>query len=148
MSEGESTGAATASGLRRGLLAVHRELLDAQVIESEKATGHSLRPSDVLKAAMEDPRFAWLRELSGLVADLDAEVSEARSEERAPDLADSLERARSLVAPPDPNSTFGRLYLRALQENPAVVMAHRDLIGLLGRDVSPPGSRSGPQARQ
>lgn len=113
--------------LRTLLLDLHRELLSGQVIESERATGHSLRPGDVLKAAMEDPRFAWLRALSGLVADLDSEISAARAEQREPDLSPALERTRELVAPPDGDSEFGRMYLRALQRNPDVVIAHRDL---------------------
>ena len=118
--------------LRRRLLAVHRELLSGQVIEAERATGHSLRPGEVLGAAMEDPRFAWLREISGMVADLDAELAAARSENRPPDVASTITRARRLVAPPDAATGFGRAYLRSLQRNPGVVIAHGDLSSLLG----------------
>lgn len=117
--------------LRTALLNLHRELLRAQVIEVERATGRSMAPSDALKAALEDPRFAWLRDLSGLAADLDAEISDARSEDRAANAVPAVERALGLVAPPDAEAPFGALYLRSLQRNPSVVMAHRDLIALI-----------------
>ena len=132
MAAREHDGAIDPRELRRRLLAVHRELLAGQVIESERATGHSLRPGEVLSAAMEDPRFAWLREISGMVADLDAELAAARSEERQPDLETTVARAKSLVAPPDGGTSFGRSYLRSLQRNPGVVIAHCDLTSLLG----------------
>jgi hypothetical protein len=40
-------------------------------------------------------------------------------------------RARELLAPPDPDTPFGARYLRALQDHPEVVMAHRDVIAAL-----------------
>jgi hypothetical protein len=120
-----------AKALRTSILDLHRELLNSQVIEVERATGRAMGPNDILKSALEDPRFAWLRDLSGLAADLDAEISEAKSEGREPNTAASVERATFLIAPPDQNDPFGALYLRSLQRNPGVVMAHRDLLALI-----------------
>lgn len=81
MTRPESTPQPDATALRTGILNLHRELLNSQVIEVERATGRAMGPNDILKSALEDPRFAWLRDLSGLAADLDAEISEAKSEE-------------------------------------------------------------------
>ncbi len=39
--------------------------------------------------------------------------------------------ARALLAPPDPDSSFGARYLRVLQEHPAAVLAHRDVTAAL-----------------
>jgi hypothetical protein len=117
--------------LRSSLLDLHRELLTAQVIELERATGRKMGPNEVLKAALEDPRMAWLRELSALAARLDEELSTASAEGRPAEIAPITDRARELVAPPDPHDSFGSNYLRSLQRNPAVVMAHRDLRALL-----------------
>jgi hypothetical protein len=123
--------------LRTALLDLHRELLGAQVIEVERATGRAMTPNEVLKAAMEDPRFLWLRELSGLVAELDAEISSAKSEDRIAAVDAHLERTRALVSPPDPESAFGALYLRSLQRNPSVVMAHSSVTSLIGTGSEP-----------
>jgi hypothetical protein len=121
----------TVKQIRLSVLGLHRELLSAQVIELERATGRKMSPNETLSAALEDPRFAWLRELSSLVAEIDGDAAEAKSEGRELDLQPALVRLRSLVEPPDPDTQFGSRYLRALQETPAVVMAHRDLIRLL-----------------
>ena len=42
-----------------------------------------------------------------------------------------IARARALVAPPDAASAFGSRYLQALQDHPAVVLAHRDVIAAI-----------------
>jgi len=120
--------------LRAALLRLHRELLQAQVIEVERATGRSMTPNGVLQAALEDPRFNWLRDLSGLAADLDAEIAESRSDGRSADPTQAIERAVQLIAPPHAEEAFGALYLRSLQLYPAVVMAHRDLLALITQE--------------
>ena len=77
---------------------------------------------ELLQATPEDLRFSWLRELSGLIAALDAgREDEAR-----------LAQARALIAPPNPATPFGARYLRAMQDHPAVVLADRDAIATLG----------------
>ncbi len=123
--------------LRTALLDLHRELLGAQVIEVERATGRAMTPNEVLKAAMEDPRFLWLRDLSGLVADLDAEISLAKSEGRSAEVDSHIQQTRKLVCPPDPDSPFGALYLRSLQRNPSVVMAHSSVTSIIGTEGDP-----------
>ncbi|MEI6446424.1 MAG: hypothetical protein WCO96_00930 [Actinomycetes bacterium] len=131
MSDGSKVPPPDPGRLRSALLDLHRELLNGQVIELERATGRKMSPNEVLKAALEDPRLAWLRELSALAARLDQETSTASAEGRPVEVAPIAQRAAELVAPPDPNDSFGSNYLRSLQRNPAVVMAHRDLRALL-----------------
>ena len=43
-----------------------------------------------------------------------------------------LGRLRALLAPPDPGTPFGARYLKALQDHPDVVLAHRDVTAALG----------------
>ena len=105
--------------LRPALLALHRELLEAQRIDAERFGGR-MSAGEVLQAAIDDPRFDWLRTLSELVAQLDG----AESEDEAGAAAG---RVRELLAPPDEATPFGRQYLRALQRHPGVVLAHRDV---------------------
>jgi hypothetical protein len=110
--------------LRSALLGLHRELLEAQRIDAERFGGR-MSAGEVLQAAIDDPRFDWLRTLSELVAQLDGAEDDAETQAAA-------ERVRVLLAPPDEATPFGRQYLRALQRHPGVVLAHRDVTRALG----------------
>lgn len=81
--------------------------------------------AETLQAAAEDLRFSWLRTLSQLIADLDAAIA---GREGAPSPEAVLTRAGDLLVPPDADTPFGARYLRALQDHPEVVMAHRDVV--------------------
>ena len=69
-------------------------------------------------------RFSWLKELSELIAALDH--ASAISELEVVDA--QLAQPRSLLDTPDPATPFGARYLRALQDHPTVVLAHRDAV--------------------
>jgi hypothetical protein len=112
--------------LRTTLLTLHRELLDAQRISAERFDGR-MSAGEVLQAAADDLRFDWLRTISQLIAELDDAVA---SEDPAR-IEAAADRARALVAPPDPDTAFGMKYLQALQDHPAVVLAHRDVVAAL-----------------
>jgi hypothetical protein len=114
---------------RSALLTLHKELLDAQRIQAERIGGR-MSAGEVLQAAAEDLRFDWLRTLSQLIAELD-EASQAGEPERVDAV---MARARELLAPPDAATAFGARYLRALQDHPAVVLAHRDVVHALKQD--------------
>src|ERR1700712_5623464 len=110
--------------LRRALPDVFPPLLKTQRAEVEKITG-PMSPHEALGAAISDPRFAWLRALSELITQIDSYIAD---DEREPGVGGELgERTSALTGPPDPETDFGRHYLRALQLNPDVVLAHRDL---------------------
>jgi hypothetical protein len=117
--------------LRGALLHLHRELLQVQRVQVEQFGGR-MSAGELLQAAADDLRFSWLRELSMLLTELDL----ARSAGDAPQEAAAVERARALLDPPDPETSFGARYLRVLQEHPSAVLAHRDvtaaLVGLAG----------------
>ena len=115
--------------VRNRLLDVHRRLLQTQQLEVEHATGRKMSPHEVLAAAMGDPRFAWLRELSALITQIDEAVADKDGDPAAPLLL--CERVRTLLGPPNPATDFGARYLRAMQSNPDVILAHRDLSVLL-----------------
>jgi hypothetical protein len=120
--------------LRRALVVLHKELLEAQRIQAERVGGR-MSAGEVLQAAAEDPRFDWLRTLSQLIAALDQALATAGADELDEATAEvdrAVARARELVAPPDATTAFGTRYLRALQDQPAVVFAHRDVVDALG----------------
>src|SRR4051812_43347031 len=113
---------ADVASVRRALLELHRRLLEAQRLQAERFGGR-MSASELLQAAAEDLRFAWVKELSELIAALDH--ARAEGDDAAAEVL--IGRARELLAPPDPDTAFGARYLRALQDHPDVVMAHRDV---------------------
>jgi hypothetical protein len=113
--------------LRRALLTLHRVLLQHQRVQAERFGGR-MSASEVLQAAADDLRFSWLHELSSLIAALD----QAQADEDEAGVRAGVERARALLDPPDPDTAFGARYLRALQDDPDVVFAHRDVTAAFG----------------
>jgi hypothetical protein len=114
------------SDVRPALLELHRQLLEAQRLQAERFGGR-MTATELLQAAADDLRFSWLKELSELIAALD----QARTDGDAAAEAAAVERARELLAPPDADTPFGARYLRALQDHPEVVLAHRDVTAAL-----------------
>lgn len=112
--------------LRTSLLTLHRELLDAQRISAERFDGR-MSAGEVLQAAADDLRFDWLRTISQLIAELDDAVAAGEPDR----VAAAADRVRALLAVPDPDTAFGMKYLQALQDHPAVVFAHRDVVAAL-----------------
>lgn len=118
--------------VRHALIGLHKELLAAQRVEMERFSGR-MTAAEALQAAADDLRFSWIREVSELIAALDETHAAAQREGSPPDTARVMERARELFDPPDPATAFGSRYLRALQDHPDVVLAHRDLMAALAR---------------
>jgi hypothetical protein len=80
---------------RAALLALHRELLEAQRVQAERFGGR-MSAGEVLQAAADDLRFDWLRVISQLIAELDEGLA---TQER--DQVDSvIARTRGLLGPP------------------------------------------------
>jgi hypothetical protein len=117
------TPVSTVAGARAALLELHRRLLQAQRVEAERYGGR-MSAGEFLQAATDDLRFSWLTVLSGLIAELDR----ARADADAEATEAALEQARALLTAPDGDDAFGARYLRALQEHPDVVFAHRDTV--------------------
>jgi hypothetical protein len=116
--------------LRNAVLALHKVLLESQVLEIEKATGHTMSANEQLTSALQDPRFIWLRELSGLAALLDAEAAAKPEDDPFPGKP-AAEQLSDILDPPDPDTPFGKRYLRELQDNPAAGLAHGAVRALL-----------------
>ena len=112
--------------LRRSLLELHRLLLDVQRRQVERISGR-MSAAELMQAATEDLRFSWITELFTPIAALDA----AHHDEDEAAAARATEEIRALLVEPDPESGFGRRYLQVLQEEPGVVLVHRDVTAAL-----------------
>ena len=111
--------AGAARGLSRSLLALHKELLELVRIEYERMHGRQT-PAQMWNLLVGDPFFAWLRPLSGAVAQLDELL--ATESDRAPyrSLASGL---REMLERDDPEHPFAGAYARWRQA-PEVVGPH------------------------
>jgi hypothetical protein len=114
--------------LRRLLLHLHKTLIDWQRTDYERVHGR-LQTTQLLNILFNDPEFAWLRSMSGLIVRIDETLD---SEDSGAELGTGplMAAARELVAP-EAGSPYAQRYHAALQELPDAVLAHRDLTTLL-----------------
>ncbi len=113
--------------LRHLLLRLHKTLIDWQREDYEGQYGR-MQTTQLLQVIFDDPQFAWLRTMSGLIVRIDEAL-----EAKAADVSETgplVARARQLIAP-EPGSAYALRYHAALQELPEAVLAHRDLVQLL-----------------
>jgi hypothetical protein len=113
--------------LRRLLLDLHKTLIDWQRADYERVHGR-LQTTQLLNVIFNDPEFAWLRTMSGLIVRIDEALDSKPPEgsETGPLVA----QARQLIAP-EAGSPYAQRYHAALQEVPDVVLAHSGLVTLL-----------------
>jgi len=127
---------------RSALQRLHKTLLDAERIQYERAFGRVESEFQMLFVAAEDPQFAWLKPISELIVSID-ERFPTEQELTAADLAQVGAEIRALLAPDAIGTPFQRLYHRALQDTPDVVMAHAAVM----RSLPPVVTSVGTQAR-
>lgn len=113
--------------VRRGLLRLHKALIDAERSTFEAENG-PLSNTQLLQALLEDPFFAWLRPFSGLIVEID-EALAAREPMSVPAARAFVERVRALV---DLSRGPGQAYeLARLEEvrtrHPEVLLLHLEL---------------------
>lgn len=120
--------------LRRLLLELHKTLIDWQRAEFEQMHGR-LQTSQLLNVMFNDPAFAWLRSMSGLIVRID-EALETKPPRGSDQPKTEIETgpliagAQELIAP-EAGTPYAQRYHAALQELPDAVLAHRDLVTLL-----------------
>jgi hypothetical protein len=114
--------------LRRLLLQLHKTLIDWQRTEYESAHGR-LQTTQLLNVMFNDPAFAWLRSMSGLIVRMD-EALEVKPPKPEIETGPLVAAAKELVAP-EAGTPYAQRYHAALQELPDAVLAHRDLVTLL-----------------
>jgi hypothetical protein len=131
MSTGFDTANAALTKLSHGLRGLHRTLIDAARIEYEKEHGPVSNAGELLQLLTKHPEFAWLRQISEFIVDIDA----LRDGEPVSDATMHMifAQAKSLLAvsSEDSSSEFSRRYVALLQQYPMVVMAHAEVRQLL-----------------
>jgi hypothetical protein len=113
--------------LRDGLLRLHKCLLDSERAAYEKDVERITTTGQYLNLVLNDPWFAWLRELSQFIVLIDEtlDFEEPPTAEGADNL---IARARDLISPSEIGEAFARKYYDAMQRDPGIVLAHRDMV--------------------
>ena len=112
--------------LRRQLLALHKVLLDDAKVAYEMDRGRVGNTANLLQLVINDPWFAWLHSLSGLIVRIDESVAKdaLTSDTDAATIVAEVER---LLSASETGNEFQKRYYEALQRQPAVVVAHADV---------------------
>jgi catechol 2,3-dioxygenase len=118
--------------VRTRLLQLHKALLEDARAAYELDRGRVGSNANFLQLVINDPWFAWLHALSGLVVRMD-EALEADSPATEADAAALLEQVEQLLTASETGEGFPRRYYEALQRQPAVVLAHADVRRVLKR---------------
>lgn len=114
--------------LRVACLALHKLLLEEERVLYEKAYGQ-VHGYQLLQLVLNHEQFAWLHPLSQLVVRIDVVLE---SEEPAGKEAHEIVvQARVLIAPTSEKGVFQKRYSECFQANPAVVLAHGEVMHVL-----------------
>ena len=115
--------------LRNGLLKLHKTLLDSERGVYERDVERIQSTGQYLNLVLNDPWFAWLHELSQFIVLVD-ETLDFEDPATPADAERLTAQARELVTPSENGSVFARRYFEAMQRDPGVVLAHRDMMGV------------------
>ncbi len=113
--------------IRHELLRLHKSLLDSERAAYERDVARITSTGQYLGLVLNDPWFAWLHELSQFIVLID-ETLEDQQPDTVADDERLIAQARTLVSPQEEGSGFARRYFEAMQRDPAVVLAHRDMM--------------------
>jgi len=117
--------------VRTVLLRLHKTLLDFERQGYERKHGTIGNSYQFLQLVMSDPWFAWLRQLSELIVEMDELLAakETPNEETGVAL---IQNARIMLTPAESGSEFQKRYFAAMQQSPEVVVAHAEFANVLG----------------
>lgn len=120
------------TALRNGLLGLHKSLMDSERAAYERDVARITTAGQYLGLVLNDPWFQWLRDLSQFVVRIDVTLDDKEQPATPPDAERLISEARTLLSPAQEGPDFARRYYDAMQRDPAVVLAHRDMMQVLG----------------
>jgi hypothetical protein len=116
------------TALRNGLLRWHKSLLDSERAAYERDVARINTTGEYLQLVLDDPWFAWLREISQFIVIVDEVLAQKEEPATPADAARLIAKARELLLPSEHGSEFARQYDRAMQRDPAAVLAHGQMM--------------------
>jgi len=118
--------------LRNGLLTLHKSLMQSEQSDYELTVERVSSAGHWLRLLIDDPRFAWLRELSALIVRID-EVLDAKQPLESGEADALVKETRLLLRPAEGGRGFGARYYEAMQRDPGVILAHSDMNKVLAQ---------------
>ncbi len=117
------------NAVRDALLHLHKLLMDDERRAYERVHGR-VGPNELLQLLMSDSPFSWLRTVSGLVVRIDEMMSPkaGAGEQEGRRL---LAYVRDTMMPSETALGFGAKYHDAIQREPDILLAHREVRKLL-----------------
>jgi hypothetical protein len=109
--------------VRNNLLKLHKTLLEHEKANYEAVNGQIAGTGVYLKLVLDDPQFAWLRVLSGLIVEIDEafDADEPVADELVLIFADQI---REMLMKGDAENEFARKYTLALENSHSAVVQH------------------------
>jgi hypothetical protein len=117
--------------VRQAVLKVHKALIDSERGTYEQTVGRIQSTNQFLQLVIQDPWFAWLQPISQLIVSMD-EAVDSESPLTAAQVEAFIRETSRLLAPSDIGEGLSRHYHDAMQRDPNVVLAHGELIRVLG----------------
>ena len=117
--------------VRSAMLRLHKTILDFEREGYERTRGTIDNSYQFLQLVMSDPWFAWLRQLSELIVEMDELLAAKETPEESTAQA-LMKQAQLLLTPNESGGEFQKKYFMALQVSPDVVLAHSEFVSVLG----------------
>ncbi|HEY0376956.1 MAG TPA: hypothetical protein VGC87_08370 [Pyrinomonadaceae bacterium] len=113
------------TNFRRALLRLHKTLLDDKRLAYERVYGQ-VTGGELLQLVINHEQFAWLHSISELIVSIDG-MLDAEEPMTSADAESLFTQARTLLKPSEDGTDFERKYYAALQRDPDIVLAHREV---------------------
>jgi hypothetical protein len=115
-----------ALAVRKALLDLQKDMLGQLKDEFEKENAREVAPAEWLQVLMMSQRYAWLRDLTSLIADIDMLTElEGIDDEQAAITRSEIERM--IFAPDESDSDFSKQYKRLLKAATHLMLPHGKL---------------------
>jgi hypothetical protein len=108
----------------QALIPLHKSLIDVTRAEYERDHGRVPGPGKMFQLLVHDPFFAWLRPMSGLMAQID-EILDDEDKFAQHEAAHLRQRVEELIV--EGSHPFAERYLQILQAEADVVLHHAAL---------------------
>ncbi len=118
--------------IRDGLLRLHKSLLDSERATYERDVARITTTGQYLDLVLNDPWFQWLRQLSEFIVLIDETLARKEPPATPEEATDLVAKTRSLLVPSEEGTGFARRYFEVLQRDANAVLAHRDMLQVLG----------------
>lgn len=118
--------------IRQTLLDLHKALLDSERTAYEITHGPITSPAAFLQMLINDPAFAWLRPMTGLVVEIDETLAAKKPPATAEDFDRLVADTSALLSPSREEDGFWPRYQTALDRDPGVAILHVQLRKQLG----------------